>query len=342
MGLRQDIDGVARIARRAVGSRYLLFPHAVVLGVCLLAPGCNPPFPDRIPQGRLAWAGGTIRLARARSTPQTVVSTFDLSTGNSAIHEVPGEVGVEYQLSEYGTEGRLEEDRFVLDTIPTRVVRRFSRCGFTGKECISTDVHVLSNAFSFSPAADFVAFRGIVLRLDGALGDSGLFVKSLETGETRLVNTAGESSPRGPITGRPEFSWSLDGRTLCYSSDGGVFLVDAPSGRVVARHLGTHGRISPNGRFLAYVPPEQGRLILLERASGTAREVFSGAQVVSSSGWSASSEMVLFTVAKRPWALSLSPTSAIVYDLTNGRSYVVADLPPYGDPFRWIVDRFER
>lgn len=105
------------------------------------------------------------------------------------------------------------------------------------------------------------------------------------------------------------------------------------------RSLGVWGAFPRNGRFVAYVAPER-RLIVLERSSGADREVYSGAKVVSLSGWSATSEMVLFAVAKRPWPLSTSPTSAIVFDLADGRSYVVADLPPYGAAFRWIVDPF--
>ncbi len=46
-----------------------------------------------------------------------------------------------------------------------------------------------------------------------------------------------------------EFSWSLDGKTLCYPSAGNVWLVEVPSGRVLSPFAGSLGRLSPKWAF---------------------------------------------------------------------------------------------
>jgi hypothetical protein len=342
MGLLPDRSWISVSARAVVCRVRRSVSHALVVGASLLALSCHPIFIDRVPQGPLGLPEGTIRLARASwFSPQTRVNTFDLSTGRQASHEFPGEDGMEYRISEYGTEGKQEEDRLLFGSVPAPMVRRLSRCGFQRQGCISTDVEVFTNEFSFSPTAEFVVYRGTLYRPDGSFGEFGIYLKPVASGENRPANAAGKKLPGDGSAHRMEFSWSHDGKTLCYLSAGNLWLMEVPSGRGLSRFAGSLGRLSPNGRYLAYVAPD-GRLVLLERASGAVREVYSGAEVVSLSGWSATSEMVLFAVAKRPWPLSTSPTSAIVFDLTDGRSYVVADLPAYGAAFRWIVDPFVR
>jgi Tol biopolymer transport system component len=102
-----------------------------------------------------------------------------------------------------------------------------------------------------------------VVLMSGRYSDSGVvLIRADGSGQAERLPFRSNSLPEGDVVGS---DWSPDGRFVIFRSDGDLFYGDVTEKRTPTRFTEspfteTEGRFSPDGRFVAYMSNESGRL----------------------------------------------------------------------------------